>query len=281
MPDKFTATWVSHSSMGDFLRCPRAYFLHNVYKDPQTRRKINVVSPAMSLGIAVHAVLEGLRPLPVAERMEQDLLATLEHEWEKVSGKRGGFVSDAQEQETKARAVAMIERAKAHPGPLVQKTILLPQERENKLPHFYLSETDNIILCGKVDWVEYVPESDALKIIDFKTGKHEEKDGSLQLPIYTLLLNALQKRPVVGAAYWYLEYDDTLQEKTLPTLEEAREQVLQVAREVKHARDTRSFACPHGEEGCATCRPFEAILRGEAEYVGVGEYNQDLYLVSA
>jgi hypothetical protein len=78
-----------------------------------------------------------------------------------------------------------------------------------------------------------------------------------------------------------LEYDDTLQEKTLPALEEAREQVLQVAREVKHARDTRSFACPHGEEGCVTCRPFEAILRGEAEYVGVGEYNQDLYLVSA
>ena len=34
--DKYTAVWVSHSSMGDFLKCPRAYFLHNVYKDPKT-----------------------------------------------------------------------------------------------------------------------------------------------------------------------------------------------------------------------------------------------------
>ena len=58
--DPYKATWVSHSSIGDFLKCPRAYYLHNVYKDPGTRRKINIVNPALSLGVAVHEVLEGL-----------------------------------------------------------------------------------------------------------------------------------------------------------------------------------------------------------------------------
>jgi hypothetical protein len=60
-PDKYKAVWVSHSSIGDFLKCPRAYFLHNVYKDPKTGRKINIVSPALSLGLAVHTALESLK----------------------------------------------------------------------------------------------------------------------------------------------------------------------------------------------------------------------------
>ena len=34
--DKYTATWVSHTSLSDYIKCPRAYFLKNVYKDPQT-----------------------------------------------------------------------------------------------------------------------------------------------------------------------------------------------------------------------------------------------------
>jgi ATP-dependent helicase/DNAse subunit B len=58
--DKYSAVWVSHSSMGDFLKCPYAYYLHNIYKDPKTGRKINIVNPSLSLGVAVHEVLEGL-----------------------------------------------------------------------------------------------------------------------------------------------------------------------------------------------------------------------------
>ncbi len=54
MPDKYTATWVSHSSMGDFIKCPRAYYLKNMYKNPKTGKKIGIVSPALSLGSAVH-----------------------------------------------------------------------------------------------------------------------------------------------------------------------------------------------------------------------------------
>jgi hypothetical protein len=65
----------------------------------------------------------------------------------------------------------------------------------------------------------------------------------------------------------------------LPSVEESYERVIKVAREVKAAREKGEFKCPKGEAGCFACRPFEAILKGEAEYVGVGEYNQDLYIL--
>jgi ATP-dependent helicase/DNAse subunit B len=275
--DKYSAVWVSHSSMGDFLKCPRAYFLHNMYKNPKTGKKMNIVSPALSLGQAVHEVVEGLGAFKAEERFTGDLLARFEEAWKKVSGRKGGFQTSEEEAEHKARGRAMIERVVKNPGPLKNKTVKLP-ERE-MLPNFYLSEDENIILCGKIDWLEYVPEDDSVRVLDFKTGKNEENSESLQLPIYLLLLKNLQKRKVSGAAYWYLDREDTPVAVDLPDADKAFESVLAVARQVKSAREKKEFICPRGEKGCFACRPFEAILRGEAEYLGVGEYNQELYLV--
>ncbi|QQS44706.1 PD-(D/E)XK nuclease family protein [Candidatus Roizmanbacteria bacterium] len=84
------------------------------------------------------------------------------------------------------------------------------------LPHYWLSEEDNIILCGKIDWLEYLPETDSVHIIDFKTSKYDEDGDSLQLPIYYLLVTNTQKREVSKASYWYLERNDDLTEKELP-----------------------------------------------------------------
>jgi ATP-dependent helicase/DNAse subunit B len=278
--DKYSAVWVSHSSMGDFLKCSRAYYLHNVYKNPDTGRKITIVNPALSLGSAVHITLETLRTLPVEERLERDLLADFENVWEaNVSGKKGGFMNDAEEADAKARGRAMIERIKKHPGPIAKKSVRLKPSENNMPQNFYLSEDENIILSGVVDWLEYVEADDSIRIIDFKTGKNEEEGESLQLPIYLLLLNALQKRRVSGAAYWYLDKNDVPTEAALPDAISAKEKVLALARRVKEAREKRAYECPRGPAGCFACQPYEAILRGEAEYVGVGGYGQDAYLV--
>ena len=44
--DPYKAVWVSHSSMGDFLKCPRLYYLHNVYKNKNCGSKmINKIFP--------------------------------------------------------------------------------------------------------------------------------------------------------------------------------------------------------------------------------------------
>lgn len=272
--NKFSAVWVSHSSMGDFLKCPRAYYLHNVYKDPKTGRKINIVTPAMSLGIAVHAVLEPLAKVKAEERMDQPLLELFEAEWKKVSGKKGGFLNEDIEKESKERGISMIRRVVEHPAPLLQKALRMKED----LPWYYLSEEHNIILCGKVDWMQYVPEDDSVHILDFKTGKSDEKENSLQLPIYHLIVHNCQKRKVSGASYWYIDRDDTPKEVSLPDLKQAYDRVFEVAYQVKQARDKKEFVCPKG--GCMHCTPFEKIIAGTAEYVGVGEYNQDLYLIS-
>lgn len=280
MAGKYDAVWVSHSSMGDFLKCPRAYYLHNVYKNPDTGRKITIVNPALSLGSAVHATLETLGALPVEERLHRDMVADFEKEWAaSVSGRKGGFRGEDEEKDAKARGRAMVERVAKNPGPIAKKAIRLKESQNNMPPNFVLSEEENIVLCGVIDWLEYVEADDSVRIIDFKTGKNEEDDDSLQLPIYLLLLTALQKRRVSGASYWYLEKNDAPTEVTLSDAALAMEKVLTLARKVKYARQNRAYNCPRGPAGCFACQPYEAILRGDAEYLGVGGYGQDAYLV--
>ena len=273
----FGSVWVSHSSMGDFLKCPRLYYLNNVYKNPETGRKIGLVSPAMSLGTAVHETIEPLAFLPAAQRLEQDLETVFASEWEKVSGKLGGFRTPDQEAEARGRGLEMIRRVKNHPGPIARPALRMGKDRDD-LPSFMLDDKEMIILCGKVDWLEYLPDTDGLHVIDFKTGKYDENEESLQLPIYLLLLEALKPdRRVEKASYWYLDRDDELKEKSLPTYDEAREKVMKVARQVSVARKKGEYKCPEGQSGCRYCQPLEKIIRGEAEYLGKGKYGKDLY----
>ena len=271
--DKYSAVWVSNSSMGDFMHCPRLYYLRNVYKDPTTRHKVNIVNPALALGQSVHEVLEALSMLPVEDRFTVPLLTTYETVWKKLSGKLGGFHNEEEEAYVKERGAKMLRRVTEHPGPIMRKAIKIQKE----LPNYYLSEEENIILCGKIDWLEYLPETDSVHIIDFKTGKHDESAQSLQLPIYTLIVDNCQKRKATKGCYWYLDRDDDPIEVTLPTLEKSYEMVIATARKVKEARMAGVYTCPKG--GCFHCKPFEAILSGDAEFVGVGGYKQDMYIL--
>lgn len=285
--DKYTATWVSHSSMGDYHTCPRLYYLRAMYKNPKTGKKISVVAPALSLGVAVHNVLEGLGQFKAEERMNRDLIAWFEKEWKGVEGKKGGFTSDEQEAEYKQRGLRMIETVVKDPRFLTNKAVKLPKKEMN--PNFWL--TDTIILNGLIDWIEYLPADDSLHLVDFKTGKNEERGDSLQLPIYLLLCNELQKRKVSKASYWYLE-SDTMVEKELPDAAKAHAKVLERALPVRAARERALkekvddvFVCPHGAEGCRNCRDFEAVVRkiqtgeGSATFVGTGNFGQEMWFV--
>ncbi|MBI3955267.1 PD-(D/E)XK nuclease family protein, partial [Candidatus Gottesmanbacteria bacterium] len=230
--DKYTAVWVSHSSIGDYLKCPRAYYLNNVYKDPISGHKIKLTSPPLALGQAVHEVIESLSVIPVKDRFIQPLMVKFEAAWKKISGERGGFKDKDQEYLYKKRGMEMIERAVNNPGPLLNLAVKITMN----LPYFWLSEEDNIILCGKIDWLEYLPETDSVHIIDFKTGKVDEKSSSLQLPIYYLLVHQCQKRRVTRASYWYLDKNTHLTEVVLPDLKKAKEEVLSIAKEIKLVR---------------------------------------------
>lgn len=275
MPDKYTATWVSHTSINDFLNCPRAYYLKNVYKDPNTKHKVQIMSPALALGSTVHEVVESLSNLPTKDRFKRSLIDKLDVVWKKISGERGGFSSDSQEKQYRERGEDMLRRVMENPGPVANLSVKIKED----LPHYWLSENDNIILCGKVDWLEYLPDTDSVHIIDFKTSKSEENESSLQLPIYHLLVHNTQKRKVSKASYWYLGLSDDLTPKDLPDLDTAHDQILEIAKKIKVARQLEVFKCPNGEDGCYHCKPMEKILRGEAKLVGVNDYNQDVYIL--
>lgn len=274
--DKFSALWVSHSSLSDFLKCPRAYYLKNVYKDPKTGHKIQVISPALALGQAVHEVLESLSVLPTDLRFQEPLPQKFERAWKKISGKNGGFLDPENEARFKSRGETMIARVVNNPGPLKEKAVKMKQE----LPYYWLSTEENIILCGKIDWLHYFPDTDSVHIIDFKTSTREESPDSLQLPIYHLLVHHCQKRPVMGASYWYLEFSDVTEAKELPALGEAHERVLKAAKRVQLARKLNKMECPTG--GCFACRPLEAVLKGEGEFVRVDPVTRkDTYILHA
>lgn len=270
--DKYSAVWVSHTSISDFLSCPRAYYLRHVYKDPKTNHKLKLMSPPLALGQSVHEVLESLSVLPTAQRFSEPLLSKFEVSWKKVSGKRGGFTSTDVEQRYKERGMEMIRRVMDNPGPIERQAVKIKMD----LPNYWLSEEENIILCGKIDWLEYLPKTDSVNIIDFKTGKNDEDGESLQLPIYLLLVQNCQKRNVEKVSYWYLERNSDLTETKLPDADESYKKVLDIARKVKLARALGKYNCPTG--GCMHCKPYEAIINGQTEYVGTDEYNADIYI---
>jgi len=274
-PDKYSATWVSHSSISDFLKCPRAYFLRNVYKDPKTGHKMTIASPPLALGQAVHEVIESLASLPAGERLKVSLVKRLDPVWLKVTGKKGGFKTHSEEMIYRQRANQMLMNLQEDPGPVQRPAIKIKSSMN--LPYYFLSEEDNIILCGKIDWLEYRQKDDSVHIIDFKTGKNEEPEDSLQLPIYLLLATNTQSKKVSAASYWYLDRDEGLTDKKLPDMEKSFEKVYAVARRIKLARQINHFKCPKG--GCYSCRPYERIIKGEGEKVTVSDTRQDVYIL--
>ena len=271
--DIYSAVYVSHTSISDFLVCPRAYFLKNVYRDPKTRHKIKLMSPPLALGQVIHEVLESLSLLPTEDRFKESLVVRFHEVWKKIAGKKGGFTNSETEDIYKRRGEVMLEKLMKSPGPLMKKAVKIKID----LPKYWLSEKDNIILCGKVDWLEYFEKTDSVHIIDFKTSKNEEEDTSLQLPIYYLLVSHCQSKRIAKMSYWYIERDDGLIEKKIPDLSSSESKILDIAKKMKTARQLNVFKCPQ-KNGCYACKPFEAILHGEVEYVGLGSYKEDVYI---
>ena len=276
MTDKYTALWLSHSSISAFLECPRSYFLKNVYKDPKTGHKVKLISPPLALGQAVHEVVESLSELKTDLRFKKPLMEKFEEAWKKISGVSGGFEDKDTEYKYKSRGEEMIRKVSKNPGPLGELAVKINMD----LPHFWLSETDNVILCGKIDWLRFHPDTDTVEIIDFKTSKNDEGPDSLQLPIYHLLVHYCQNRPVTAVSYWYLDRSDDLTPQKLPDLVKSQEKILKIAKRVKLQRSLNKFDCPEGDKGCRACRPYERILLGDATLVGHDAFKADIYVLN-
>ena len=85
----------------------------------------------------------------------------------KVSGKVGGFKDKNRKMNLKKEGEKCLKSRKSS-WPNFKKAVKIATDF---LPNYYLSEEDDIILCGKIDWLEYLEDSDSVHIIDFKTEK--------------------------------------------------------------------------------------------------------------
>lgn len=267
--DKFSAVWISHSSLSDWRKCPRAYFLKNVYKDPATRKKISLMSLPLAMGQAVHEVIEGLSVLPVNRRFLEPLTIKFDQSWQKFAG----WFDAADEKPYRESGRSMLLKLMDRPGPLKNLAVKINQD----LPYYWLSETNNIILCGKIDWMEYLKAEDSVHIIDFKTGKTAEAPESLQLPIYYLLATHTQNRPVKKLSYWYINRDTEPIEQKLTDPQIASDKIIKIAKEIKLARQLNRFKCP--TNGCRECRPYESLIQGEGRLVGQDDLGRQVFVL--
>lgn len=262
--------WISHSAISDFGKCKRAYYYKHLYRNPKSNNRIQVVSPYLSLGTAVHETIEKLSSYPVKKRKELSLIERYDEIWEDCRGKKGGFISEEQEKEFKERGEEMVKKAES--SKLLSSPAL---DTNNTFPKLSLFE--NIELVGSIDWIEILSTGE-LHIIDFKTGKNEENSNSLQLPIYLILARKNFDKNIKRASYWYLNNEDEPALRDTGHLEEHLERIKKIALQISEAVKERDFSCSSGYKSCFHCREFDSVFSGSAEYVGFDErMKKELY----
>lgn len=251
------AIYLSHTSLKDFLSCPRAYYLKNLYRDPETGLRIQIISPYLVLGSTVHDAIKWYLDMK-GEVTSEQLIQKFKSLWMNYRGKRGGFTSREEEATFGKRGLKMLDNFFKNAKNL-QKSA-----PEKVFPKYNLFE--NVVLIGNFDFVGDNGES--LEIIDFKTGIHDE-DDPIQLYIYSILAEANFGKPVTKAAFWYLDRDDLPKEIVLDSLEPKLLWLKEKAIELKKAVEENNWVCKNGPEpaeGCRDCKEYSAVIEGKGEF---------------
>lgn len=275
MLQKQKTLWISYSGISDFEKCPRLYYLKNLYTTPVSGRKIQVADPYLTLGSSVHRVTEEIAVLPPDKRKIIPLKARFDRIWDFFGGRKGGFENLVREKEFYSRGLKMIE--KLQNAEFLFRECYQPKE---DFPKVKLFSDRNIVLVGNFDWVEVLPEG-KLHIIDFKTGKKEEDKDSLQLPIYLILGTYNLERPIAKTSYWYLEINDSPTEIKLEPPQFYVTILQQKALKIQKAIEENALTCVASPGQCKLCEPYEKIVAGQAEYVGLDrKMRREIYFVN-
>ncbi len=250
------AIFLSHTSLNDFTNCPRAYYLKNVYRDPEHGFRLQIASPNISLGAVVHDVAKWY-----LEDLDKPSLVSAEDKfrslWWKFHGKRGGFASDEEEAVFGKRGLSMVANFIKNAGRLGKMAPFA------NFPKYPLS--NKIILTGNMDFVGELPDG-TLLVIDFKTGVKDEKDP-IQLYIYAILSENYYQKPVTKASYWYLDREDTPREIILEPTEKTLDWLKEKGLQIQEAIEKNEWVCPEGESLCRHCRNYQAIIEGKGEFM--------------
>jgi len=264
------AIFISPSSLADFDKCPQLYFYRNVYKSPRGL-KIQIINPSLALGQAVHDTLSRFLKLLPGQRNKDELFQIFDFHWQNLSGEKGGFRSLEEEKGFRERALGMLERFWGNQH--------FKEAEAVKIPDFPKLELGNdLILTGKLDWLE--KNADGYHVIDFKTGK-EEREDSVQLPIYSLLAGKIVNSSQIKTSYWYLDRDDNLTSVAQVDHETTLSLLRQKGGIIKMVRQTNSFRCQSGQESCWACREMLAVAQGKGKLVSLDPVNrkQEIYIL--
>ncbi len=265
--------WISHSAINNFNNCARLYYFASIYRNPKTGNRVQIVNPYLSLGSAVHEAIDEVIDLSPSKRINSSLVKHFGKIWKNYEGKKGGFFSKKQEDEFRKRGLKMIKKVEG--SEMLSKRSL---KKEKDLPRMSLSE--GVDLVGSFDWIEVLPD-ESLHIIDFKTGKSQESNKSLQLPIYQILAKNNYGKKVKKLSYWYLEKDYEPKVKQMKSIDDALIEIKHKAEEIKKSIEKSNFSCSSGYPRCFWCRKYESIVSGKAELIGTDEKMQkDLYYLT-
>lgn len=260
--------YISPSSIADFEKCPQLYYLRNVFRTVRGL-KLQQITPALALGQTVHDAIDRLIKLEPSDRSLNRLLEEFEWSWQAISGPKGGFTTE--EQEYKQRGTEMLNRFWENPHFHTAVGAKIPN-----FPKVDLGE--KLILTGKLDWVEQDGES--YHIIDFKTGKNEQRADSMQLPTYALMVHEIFNTNNIKASYWYLDKMAEMQPVELPDLAKSKVLLSQKGEIIKLARSTNSMRCQSGGQSCYACADMLAISKGVGKLVSIDPARkQEIYIL--
>jgi hypothetical protein len=264
--------YVSYTSLSDFLKCPRSYYLKNVYRDTQQGFKLQIINPYLVLGSTVHDAIKWYLESPKKPSREQTL-DQFRNYWRKYHGKKGGFSDDNEEASFGIRGLKMLDNFLDH------VEVLEPCAPFISFPKYNL--IDNILMIGNFDFVGFCPDG-TLHIVDFKTGTHDE-ESTLQLYMYAILAEEVFKKKVSKASFWYLDRDDGPREIVLDPLDGQLEWLQTKALLLKQAIDDNKWVCAKEPDGlCRDCKDYQALLDGKGEFLFSDfRYKKEIYYLKS
>lgn len=250
------AIFISYTSLTDYLKCPRSFYLKNIYRDPRQGYKLQISSPHLTLGATVHDTIKWYLESEV-KPSKGETLARFRNLWRKYRLKRGGFTSEEEEAAFGKRGLKMLENFLDHQDSLEPCALFL------HFPKFNLVE--DIILFGNMDFIGECGDG-SLHVVDFKTGTKDE-ESTLQLYIYAVLAEANLQKTVSKASFWYLDRDDGPKSIVLDSLEGQIEWLKQKGLELKKSIKAGNWVCVKSPDLCRDCRDYQDILEGKGEYL--------------
>lgn len=249
--------YISYTGLTDFLKCPRSYYLKNLYKDSRQGFKLQIISPHLTLGSTVHDALKWYleKPTPPSRKATIDQFRNY---WRKYRLKRGGFTSIEEEASFGIRGMKMVNNFLDNAKNLEKSAPFIT------FPKYNLVE--NIIMIGNFDFVGECIDG-TLHIVDFKTGA-KDQEGALQLYIYAILAEICFGKKVSKASFWYLDREDGPRNIVLDPIDGKLEWLKEKALELKAAIAKGTWVCVKEDQGfCRDCRDYQALVDGKGEFL--------------